>query len=84
MSIKEAVKSKTNELDLRKKTDGVCNYVVTESPDGKEFIVDFLLGEYEGDLTRIVEFNVYKYKKVKLGKQNNWDSDRLIYILAEY
>ena len=71
MSIKEAVKSKTNELDLRKKTDGVCNYVVTESPDGKEFIVDFLLGEYEGDLTRIVEFNVYKYKKVKLGKKGN-------------
>lgn len=46
---KDAVGQKVRELTERKKTDDVCNYQVTESPDGKEFIVDFLLGESKDD-----------------------------------
>lgn len=67
IKVKDAVKQKTKELDNRKKTDPNCNYQVTESPDGKEFIVDFLLGESKGDMMTIIEFNIYHYKQVDLG-----------------
>lgn len=67
IKLKVAVKLKIEELTKRKKTDGVCNFIVTESPDGKENIVDFLLGESKGDAMTIVEFNVYRYKQVDLG-----------------
>lgn len=69
IKLKDAVKQKINELNERKKTDGVCNYLITESPDGKEFIVDFLLGESEGDAMTTVEFNVYRYKQIEISKK---------------
>ena len=67
INTKEAVQQKVKDLTKRKKTDPVCNYVMTESPDGKEFMVDFLLGESKCDKMTIVEFNVYRYKQVELG-----------------
>ena len=67
IKVKDAVKQKTKELDNRKKTDPNCHYQVTASPDGKEFIVDFLLGESKGDMMTIIEFNIYHYKQVDLG-----------------
>jgi hypothetical protein len=69
LKIVDAVKQKINELKERQKTDPVCNYQVSESPDGKEFIVDFLLSEIKDDLVSIVEFNVYRYKKVEISKK---------------
>ena len=66
---KDAVGQKVKELTERKKTDAVCNYQVTESPDGKEFIVDFLLGESKNDKMTIVEFNVYRYKQIEISKK---------------
>ena len=66
IKVKDAVKQKTKELEIRKKTDPTCNYQVTESPDGKEFMVDFLLGESKGDKMTIIEFNIYHYKQVDL------------------
>jgi hypothetical protein len=65
--LKNAVQQKIKELNNRKKTDPTCNYQVTESPDGKEFIVDFLLGESKGDKMTIAEFNIYRYKQVDIG-----------------
>ena len=66
---KDAVKKKVNELILRKKTDSTCNYQVTESPDGKEFLVDFILGESKNNKMTIVEFNVYRYKQIQISKK---------------
>lgn len=66
IKIKDAVKQKTKELDTRKKSDPTCNYQVTESPDGKEYMVDFLLGESKNDKMTIIEFNIYHYKQVDL------------------
>ncbi len=65
---KDAVGQKINELTARKKNDPVCNYQVTESPDGKEFMVDFLLGESKDNKMTVVEFNVYRYKQIELSK----------------
>ena len=67
IKLKDAVQQKVKELNNRKKTDPTCNYQVNESPDGKEFMVDFILGESQGDKMTIVEFNIYRYKQVDLG-----------------
>lgn len=69
IQVKDAVQQKINELETRKKNDPVCQYEINQSPDGKEFIVDFLLGEQKNDLMTITEFNVYRYKHIALGKK---------------
>jgi Na+-translocating ferredoxin:NAD+ oxidoreductase RnfG subunit len=69
IDLQVAVEQKIKELTVRKKTDPVCNYKITESPDGKEFMVDFLLGENKDGQMTIVEFNVYRYKQIKLNKK---------------
>ena len=71
LDTKEAVEKKVNELETRKKTDPICNYSVNESPDGKEFMVDFLMGESKGDEMTVAEFNVYYYKKIALDNSKN-------------
>ena len=68
LSIEKAVQQKISELKKRQKTDATCKFLVTESPDGKEFIVDFLMGESKDGLMTVVEFNVYRYKKIKIDK----------------
>ena len=69
-SPKLAVQQKIKWLDERKKTDPVCNYSLIESPDGKEFILDFIVGQSESDKMTTVEFNVYRYAKLNLnGKE---------------
>jgi hypothetical protein len=67
IKLKNVVQQKIKELNDRKKTDPTCNYQVNESPDGKEFMVDFLLGESKNDKMTIAEFNIYRYKQVDLG-----------------
>ncbi len=66
VEVKAAVSQKVKELENRKKTDPTCNYVVSESPDGKEFIVDFILSESQGNELSTVEFNVYRYQRVEI------------------
>jgi len=69
IGVKGAVGHKINELTERKKTDPLVNYKLIESPDGKEFIIDFIVGEHEEDITTIVEFNVFRYTEIKLSKK---------------
>ena len=66
---KEALQQKVNELDARKKTDPTCNYMVTQSPDKKEYMLDFLLGESRNGNAEIQEFNIYRYKQVELASK---------------
>lgn len=68
INVEEAVEQKVKELNARKITDPICNFQITESPDGKEIIVDFLLGESKDDKMIIVEFNVYHYKRIEVAK----------------
>ncbi|MGC4021857.1 MAG: hypothetical protein QM734_07870 [Cyclobacteriaceae bacterium] len=67
ISVEDAVKQKTKELNKRKKSDPICNFMVSESPNGEEFIVDFLLGESKNNAMTLVEFNAYKYKRIDIG-----------------
>ncbi|PCH99338.1 MAG: hypothetical protein COB85_00095 [Bacteroidetes bacterium] len=69
LTVEEAVQQKANELDERKKNDPNCNYLVNKSPDGKELMLDCILGEHtEKDIMIMVEFIIYRYKRVKLKK----------------
>jgi hypothetical protein len=70
IKLKEAVNQKAKELDKRKETDAVCNYQIIDSPDGKEFIVDFLISESKDDKMTIAEFNVYHYRQIELDKKH--------------
>jgi hypothetical protein len=70
ISLEDAVGQKIQELTKRQETDGVCKYKVTESPDGKEFIVDFLLGESKDGEMTLVEFNIYHYRQIELSQKN--------------
>ena len=63
---KDAVQQKISELEERKKTDATCNYKVNQSPDGKEYMVDFLMGD-ANNKNEIQEFNIYRYKQADLG-----------------
>lgn len=65
-NVKDAVELKVNELIERKKTDKICNYKVSTSPDEKEFIIDFLVGDNKDNKLILVEFNVYKYKQINV------------------
>ena len=63
----DAIQQKIKELNERKKTDPTCNYIVNKSPDGKEYMVDFVLGENKNDKMDVEEFNIYRYKQIDLG-----------------
>ena len=71
ITIEDAVKKKINELENRIKTDATCNYEVYKSPDGKEIIVDFTLGESKNNEMTIAEFNIYRYRNIELGNNKN-------------
>jgi len=71
IKVEDAVIQKVEELEIRKITDPTCKYKVMKSPDGKEYIVDFLLGESKKDKMTIIEFNIYRYKQVDLGNNKN-------------
>lgn len=64
VAVENAARQKTAELQARKTTDAICNYAVTKSHDGKEYIVDFLLSESKGGEMTIVEFNAYRYRQI--------------------
>ncbi len=62
--IEDAVKQKAYELTERKKIDATCNFAVTKSKDGQEYMIDFILSEGTGDKA-ITEFNIYHYKQIE-------------------
>lgn len=80
ITIEDAVQQKAKWLTERKKTDDVCNFQVTNNPDKTEYMVDFIVSEKKGDDYTIVEFNVYRYKKVDIG---NGKKGILVYVYSQ-
>lgn len=68
VSVEDAIQIKIQELEEFKKTDPVCNYAVTYDPKNRGTLIDFLRGESIGDVMTLVEFNLYRYKQIKIGK----------------
>lgn len=68
IKLTDAVQQKVKELEARKKTDPSCTFTVTKSPNGNEYMVDFLVSERKNGKMIIAEFNVYRYIKIDLSK----------------
>jgi hypothetical protein len=57
-----AANAQVNNLIERKKTDPICNYQILKSPDGNDYILDFVMSEGPGDNLDVIEWNAYHYK----------------------
>ena len=65
---KDAVATKVSEIERRKQTDPICNYMVYEKDN--EFILDFLVSKSDGENLDFVEHNVHYYKQVSINGNN--------------
>lgn len=67
---KEAVEAKIAELEQRKKTDPVTNYMVAEK-DG-EYILEFIVSDTDikKDKINIAEVDLHHYKQMKINGRN--------------
>ena len=63
--IKNAISSKIQELEDRKKTDALVNYQVIENKVSGEYMLDFILSQSSGKDIVVVEWNVYRYTSLK-------------------
>lgn len=64
----EAIKAKIGELEQRKKTDPITNYVVAKNND--DYILDFIVGDSSDGKMNIVEVDVHYYKQMKINGRN--------------
>ncbi|MCM1110352.1 MAG: hypothetical protein NC336_04030 [Clostridium sp.] len=62
----EAVQKKIAELEERKKTDPVINYMSFNNEEETEYILDFVVSDTKGEEIHTVEFNVYHYKQMTI------------------
>lgn len=58
----EAIQAKIAELEQRKKTDPVTNYLVTEN--NGEYILEFIVGDSSNGKMNIVEVDLHYYKQM--------------------
>lgn len=66
VSLEDAVKQKAGELNKRMETDKVCNYSITQGPDGRDSMVDCILStEKDGEITA-AEFVIYRFKEIEI------------------
>ncbi len=67
-----AVRQKVESIQKREKSDKYMKVEVTESPDGKEFIVDYLISESPEKGDAYVEYNIYRFKTLESGTQKSF------------
>lgn len=61
----EAVQAKIAELEQRKKTDPVTNYMVVEN-DGGEYILEFIVSDSNNGELSTVEVDVHHYRQMSI------------------
>jgi hypothetical protein len=62
-NLRDVVRAKLVQLELRKRKDSVVNYKLFQKPDSTEYILDFVLSDGE-PLLNVVEWDVYRYKTI--------------------
>ena len=67
-----AVRQKVESIQQREKKDKFAKVNVTESPDGKEFIVDYFISEAPEKGDSYVEYNIYRFKNYDNGTQKSF------------
>jgi hypothetical protein len=65
ISLKDAVGTKINELEQRKKNDPLANYQVIENKTTAEYLLDFVIRQSPGNATAVTEWNTYRYLNLK-------------------
>lgn len=66
-SPEEAVQAKIDELEIRKKTDPVTNYIVAEN--NGEYILEFIVSDSDSETFTTVEVNVHHYKQMTINER---------------
>lgn len=64
----EAVQAKIAELEQRKKTDPITNYIVAEN--NGEYILEFIVGDSSDGKMNTVEVDVHYYKQMTINGRN--------------
>ena len=67
-----AVRQKVESIQNREETDRFAKVNVTESPDGKEFVVDYYISETPKKGEPFVEYNIYRFKPYDNGISKNF------------
>lgn len=67
-----AVRQKVESIQKREETDRFAKVNVTESPDGKEFVVDYFISENPEKGDSFVEYNIYRFKPYDNGTAKNF------------
>ncbi|MBU8881694.1 hypothetical protein KSK37_01215 [Kaistella sp. DKR-2] len=67
-----AVRQKVEAIQQRASKDKFAKVNVTESPDGKEYIVDYFISETPEKGDPFIEYNVYRFKQFENGTQQSF------------
>ena len=67
-----AVRQKVEGIQGREKSDKFAKVNVSESPDGKEYIVDYFISESPAKGDSFIEYNVYRFKSMENGKDKSF------------
>lgn len=67
-----AVRQKVEGIQERAKTDKFAKVNVIESPDGKEYIVDYFISESPAKGDSFIEYNVYRFKTYDNGTSKSF------------
>lgn len=72
IEIELAVRQKVESIQKREEKDKFAKVNVTESPDGKEYIVDYFISEEPEKGDSYIEYNVYRFKQFDSGTQKSF------------
>ncbi|MGV8915253.1 MAG: hypothetical protein ACOH1X_07380 [Kaistella sp.] len=67
-----AVRQKVESIQQREEKDKFAKVNVTESPDGKEYIVDYFISEAPEKGNSFIEYNIYRFKHYDNGTQKSF------------
>lgn len=67
-----AVRQKVEAIQQKAQTDKFAKVNITESPDGKEFIVDYYISESPEKGDSFLEYNVYRFKSYANGTEKSF------------
>jgi len=67
-----AVRQKVEAIQQREEKDKFAKVNVTESPDGKEYIVDYFISEAPEKGNSFIEYNIYRFKQYDNGTQKSF------------
>ena len=67
-----AVRQKVESIQQREETDKFAKVNVTESPDGKEYIVDYYISETPEKGNAYIEYNIYRFKTIDAGTEKRF------------